>query len=247
MSRLSPELQELFGVEDTEQRTAIEKPPSEAGEGFVQATATFALAALFLEGPRPREVATGEQTVQLARAATLPTAFVLQTEEPVEVLAGSVHHNEAEEAWFFDTQERVVLRIGDFAEVSALKIKCLPGFSSQQFPKYLLQDTTSELYISPWSCSSQDVAFLLKSFRSICSTVPHQSCKFLDGPIPDKTSKVAARKIPHLSCKILDGHVLHKTSFAVVVSLALAFFLPWHWSWFWLCPWRWPWHWPWAF
>ncbi|MCP4803767.1 MAG: hypothetical protein GY913_07095 [Proteobacteria bacterium] len=116
MSRLSPELRQLLGVEDVEHSTPIEKPRSEAGEGFTPAP-LLALATLFLEGPRPREVPTGEATVQLARAATQPTAFVLQTEEPVEVLKGTVHHDEAEQAWFFDTQEQVVLRIGDHALV----------------------------------------------------------------------------------------------------------------------------------
>ena len=90
MSRLSPELRELLGVEDAEHSTSIDKPPSEAGEGFVPSAPLLALATLFLEGPRPREVHTGEETVQLARAATHPTAFVLQTDEPVEVLAGTV-------------------------------------------------------------------------------------------------------------------------------------------------------------
>lgn len=116
MTRLSPELRELLGVEDAEHSTSIEKPPGDAGEGFVRAPVS-ALAALFLEGPVPREVPTGTETVQLARAATHPTAFVLQTEEPVDVLVGAIQHGEAEEVWFFDTQERVVLRIGDFALV----------------------------------------------------------------------------------------------------------------------------------
>jgi hypothetical protein len=117
MSRLSPELRELLGVEDAEQIVPIEKPSSEAGEGFVPGGPLLVLASLFLEGPRPRAVETGEPTVQLARAATHPTAFALQTEEPVEVLAGKVEHDEDREAWFFDTQEQVVVRIGDFALV----------------------------------------------------------------------------------------------------------------------------------